>query len=134
MVFVRKLACTATSEVKTVEFSVSLKENYVFRRLYSKGKSAATPLLVVYFRKNGFGTKNRLGITVGTKVGKAVVRNRVRRRLREIYRLNEARLLPGRDMIIVARVRAKDAAYAELERDFLALCGRLDLLRQENEQ
>ncbi len=117
-----------------MNFSVSLKANYAFRRLYSKGRSAATPLLVVYVLKNRLGARNRLGITVSTKLGKAVVRNRVRRRLREIYRLNEAQLLPGRDVVIVARVRARDAAYKDLERDFLSLCRRLDLLRQEGER
>ena len=116
-----------------MKFSVSLKENYAFRRLYAKGQSAATPLLVVYFRRNGR-AGNRLGLTVGTKVGKAVVRNRVRRRLREIYRLNEDRLLPGYDIVIVARVRSKAASYRELEGHFLSLCARLGLLRQEKEQ
>ena len=115
-----------------MKFSVSLKENYAFRRLYAKGKSAATPLLVVYFRKNGR-KENRLGLTVSTKVGKAVERNRVRRRLREIYRLNEDKLLSGLDIIIVARVRSKAAAYRELEQHYLSLCARLGLLRQEDE-
>ena len=116
-----------------MKFSVSLKENYAFRRLYAKGKSAATPLLVVYFRKNGR-KENRLGLTVSTKVGKAVERNRVRRRLREIYRLNEDKLLPGYDIVIVARVRSKVAAYRELEGHFLSLCDRLGLLRPKEEQ
>lgn len=114
-----------------MQFSVSLKKNYEFRRLYTKGKSAASPLIVVYVRKNG-AARNRLGITVGTKVGKAVIRNRVRRRLKEIYRLNECRLLRGRDVVIVARVRSRDADYHALERDFLMLCGKLGLFRPEN--
>ena len=116
-----------------MQFSVSLKKNYEFRRLYTKGKSAATPLIVVYFRRNG-AAGNRLGITVGTKVGKAVVRNRVRRRLKEIYRLHEHRLLRGRDVVIVARVRARDADYHALEQDFLKLCGKLGLFQTENAQ
>lgn len=124
---------TAPFEVRTVEFSVSLKKNYEFRRLYSKGKSVATPLLVVYVRRNN-GKMNRLGLTVGTKVGKAVVRNRVRRRLKEIYRLNEHRLQSGRDVVIVARVRSRDADYHKLEKDFLSACARLELLRQEDAQ
>ena len=119
--------------VKAVQFSQSLKPNYAFRRLYAKGKSVATPLLVVYVRGNGT-RGNRLGITVGTKVGKAVTRNRVRRRLKEIYRLNEARLLSGRDVVIVARVRGREASYWELERDFLSACTRLGLLRREDGQ
>ena len=43
--------------------------------------------------------ENRVGITVGKKLGKAVTRNRVRRRLREIYRLHESQFLPGYDLV-----------------------------------
>ena len=91
-----------------MKYTVSLKENRVFRRLYAKGKSAVGPAMVLYCRKNG-GKENRLGFTVGTKLGCAVVRNRVRRRLREIYRLNEEKLRPGYDIVVVARVRASTA-------------------------
>ena len=76
--------------------TVSLKENHLFRRLYNKGRSAVCPELALYVRKNGR-SGNRLGLTVSTKVGCAVVRNRVRRRLREIYRLNEDMLTSGVD-------------------------------------
>ena len=110
-----------------MKFSASLKGNSAFRRLYAKGKSAAAPALVVYFRKNG-ARLNRVGVTVTSKLGKAVQRNRVRRRLREIYRLNEDRLRPGLDIILVARTRARFVSYAELDRAFLDLCGKLGLL------
>ena len=106
---------------------VSLKKNYEFRRLYTRGKSAGNSLLVMYQRRNGSQT-NRLGITVGGKVGGAVVRNRVRRRIREIYRLGEGRLKRGYDIVIVARVRAKDASYDELERALWGLARRMELL------
>ena len=61
----------------------TVKENYEFRRIYRKGKCAVSPYMVLYCQRNRQG-KTRLGITVITKLGKAVVRNRVRRRLREI--------------------------------------------------
>lgn len=109
--------------------TVSLKENHLFRRLYSKGQSAASPFLAVYIRRNGR-PGNRLGLTVSTKLGHAVVRNRVRRRLREIYRLNEDKLVSGVDMVVVARVRAAHAAYWQLEESFLKLCGRLGVLKK----
>ena len=64
-----------------MDHTVSLKLNHEFRRLYAKGKSAVNPCMAVYCRKNRLGY-NRLGFTTGTKLGKAVVRNRVRRRLR----------------------------------------------------
>ena len=75
-------------------FSQSLKRNSDFRRAYSRGRSAAGRYVAVYCRRNG-SERNRLGITVGTKVGKAVVRNSIRRRLREAYRLAEGGFLRG---------------------------------------
>jgi ribonuclease P protein component len=111
-----------------MKFSEPLKKNYEFRRLYNRGKSAATPHIVMYVRKGHCENRNRLGFTVGTKVGKAVVRNHVRRRLKEIYRLNEEKLKCGLEIVIVARVRSRDAGYAELERDFLILCEKLGIM------
>lgn len=116
-----------------MRFSHSLKENHIFRRLYAKGRSAASSLLVVYCRKNGT-AENRVGLTVGKKLGHAVVRNRVRRRLREIYRLHEEEFLPGYDLVIVARSRAAGAPYARLEKTLLALCTTLGVRIAEEEQ
>jgi ribonuclease P protein component len=109
-----------------LRFSTSLKNNYDFRRLYAKGKSAASPYAVLYCRRNKSQT-NRLGLTVSTKLGKAVHRNRIRRRFKEIYRLNEDKLLPGYDIVLVARTKSRYSTYRELEADFLKLCGRLGL-------
>ena len=107
--------------------TVSLKENAVFRRLYHRGNSAGSRYLVVYCRPNG--TKvSRLGFTVSTKLGHAVVRNRIRRRLREIYRLVEPDLKPGYDIVVVARSATIDAEFALLERNLRHLCGKLELL------
>ncbi len=115
-----------------MKYTVSLKENRVFRRLYAKGKSAVGPALVLYCRRNGR-KENRFGITVGTKLGHAVVRNKVRRRLREIYRLNEDKLLPGHDIVVVARVRAVHSRYADLDKQFLRLAKKLQLLRPQGD-
>lgn len=107
-----------------MEFTSSLKTNNDFRRVYRKGTSAVRPCIVVYARKirqDG----NRLGFTVTAKVGKAHTRNLVRRRLREIYRLNESGLRPGYDMVVVARTRAATAAYRRLETEFLSACQEL---------
>ena len=97
-----------------MQFSKSLKLNHLFRRLYQKGKSAANKYLVIYCRRNG-SPENRIGYTVSSKLGHAVVRNRVRRRLREIYRLHESQFRPGWDLVVVARSRAVDAPYKKLE-------------------
>jgi len=110
-----------------LRFTTSLNKNHEFKRLYNKGKSVSSQLVVVYSRRNGRAA-NRLGITVSTKVGGAVDRNRVRRRLREIYRLNEDKLLPGFDIVIVARVRGKQASYKELEASVLSVFKRSNIV------
>lgn len=110
--------------------AVTVKENYEFRRIYRKGKSAVSPQLVIYCQRNRRG-HSRLGVSVSTKLGCAVVRNRVRRRIREIYRLNKAKMLPGYDLIVVARVRAVETDYQKLDRTYLRLLEHLDLLRED---
>ena len=82
---------------------------------------------MLYARKNRT-PENRVGITVSKKLGKAHVRNRTRRRLREVYRLNSSRLSTGWDIILVARSRTISAGWKELNDTFLRLCRKLDLL------
>ena len=129
-----------------MEHTVSLKQNHVFRRLYNKGKSAVNPCLALYCRKNN-SPRSRLGITVGVKVGKAVIRNRCfggnvdpgqvalaalyHDRIKEAYRIHEDRFLPGYDLVVVARVRAGHCRYREVERSLLSLADKLGLLRKE---
>ena len=113
-----------------MEHTVSLKLNHVFRRLYGRGKSAVNPCLALYCRRNNLGY-SRLGLTVVVKLGKAVVRNRTRRRIREAYRLHESQFLPGYDLVVVARVKAGHSRYREIERSLLSLADRLGLLRKE---
>ena len=110
--------------------TVSLKGNSRFRRLYHRGASAANRYFVMYCGRNHT-PENRVGLTVSAKLGCAVVRNRVRRRLREIYRLNERRFQTGWDIIVVARIRAVTAEYAELERAYLSLAAKLGLLEAQ---
>ena len=110
--------------------AVTLKENYEFRRMYQRGKSAVSGAMVVYCRKNRLG-HNRLGLTASTKLGHAVVHNRCRRRLREVYRLNNHALRQGYDIILVARGRTAKAPWKELNDTFMKLCRKLDLLEDK---
>ncbi len=110
-----------------MKHTVAIKAPHLFRRAYGKGKSAATPTVVLYARKNGL-SFNRLGLTVGVKVGKATVRNRVRRRLRESYRLREGTVKPGYDLVIVARTAAAQARFDLLDRHLGSLLKRLELV------
>ena len=110
--------------------AVTLKENHEFRRLYQKGASAVSGSMVIYCRRNKLG-HNRLGITVSVKLGGAVVRNRARRRLREVYRLNKPALKQGYDMILVARTRTLSGSWKELNDNFLRLCRKVNILEEQ---
>ncbi len=112
-----------------MRYTTTIKNNYEFRRLYAKGRSAVMPTLVIYSRR-GRGEGVRVGFTVTARLGNAVTRNRVRRRLREIFRLHEEQLRRGTELVVVARGRSVGAAYRELERDFLAACRKLSLLEE----
>jgi ribonuclease P protein component len=111
-----------------VRFTRSLRENRDFRRLYARGRTTAGGLLAVYVRPNRTGG-SRLGLTVSGKLGGAVVRNRIRRRLKEAYRLREASLLPGFDLVVVARSRAVAATYWDLDRELGRLLARVGVAR-----
>lgn len=112
-----------------MEFSTSLKLNHIFRRLYSTSGHANT-YLVLYARRNR-SKENRVGLTCGKKLGHAVVRNRVRRRVREIYRLNREKMLPGWDIIVVGRGRSVKGPYEKMNEAYLDCLRRLSLLREE---
>ncbi len=111
-----------------MKYSTSLKLNHVFRRLYATS-GHANGYLVLYARRNRLGV-NRVGITVSKKLGHAVVRNRVRRRLREIYRLNEAAFRPGWDIVVVARSRAIAAPFRELTDAYLSLAEKAGIAKR----
>lgn len=93
-----------------------IRKNSEFRTVYRKGKSLSNHLLVLYIFKN-FKNKdiNRLGISVSKKVGKSVVRSRVKRLISESYRLNKESLKKGYDFVFIARVNCKDKNYKEIE-------------------
>ena len=112
-----------------MQFSKSLKLNHIFRRLYSTS-GQGNGFLVLYARRNHSAT-NRVGVTVSKKLGHAVVRPRVRRRLREVYRLHESRFQPGWDLVVVARSRAVAAPSRKLEQAYLSLAEALGVMRKE---
>ena len=110
-----------------MKYSCSLKLNHIFRRLYHSA-NVANGFLVLYCRPNRLDT-NRVGITVSKKLGHAVVRNRVRRRLREVYRLNEELFRPGWDIVVVARSRCVDASFQSLSKAYLSLAAKAGILK-----
>ena len=83
---------------------ITLKKNNDFRRLYSRGRSYTSAVLVTYVGKNRLGCV-RIGITVSKKIGKAVLRSRSRRIIREAYRMLSKEIGMGYDLVFVARGR-----------------------------
>ncbi len=110
--------------------STTLNLNSDFRRIYKSGKSCARPTLVLYARQNK-GLGNRLGITVSKKIGKAHLRNRAKRRLREVYRLHSASLMTEFDFVLVARGRTPYADFSRLCEDFLLAAKEIGVLKNE---
>ena len=85
-----------------MDIIVPLTENYEFKRVYTRGKSAVRPTLVAYcMRRSGPGP--RVGITASKKIGNAVKRNRARRLLRESTRMLYPQMKPGFDLVLVSR-------------------------------
>ena len=99
----------------------SIKKNDEFRRIYKNGKSYANKYIVMYIYENE-GQTNRIGISVSKKVGNSVVRHRLTRLIREVFRLNEDYLKKGYDIIVIVRNNSKDLDYKKMESAYLHLC------------
>ena len=105
-----------------MKFSESLKKNIDFQNVYRNGKSYANRFLVVYILENHT-EKNRLGISVSKKVGNSVIRHHLTRLIRESYRLHEDMFDSGLDIVVIARVSAKNVGYRDIESALLHLGG-----------
>ncbi len=94
-----------------------VKSYFDFKKAYDKGKSYGNRNLILYIRKNDL-DHSRLGITVSKKTGNAVVRNKIRRRIKEIYRELESNIKDGYDLIFVVRRNVPDISFRELRSAF----------------
>lgn len=111
-------------------FSESMKKTNDFLNVYKNGKSYANKYIVVYVWENG-SSYNKLGISCSKKIGNSVVRHRFARLVREVYRLHENIFNSGLDIVVVARSRAKDASYFDIEKSFLYLAGKSHLRKND---
>jgi ribonuclease P protein component len=114
--------------------SRSLTSSPEFERVYHKGSVYRGKLFSVHVLPNTVG-KPRLGLSVSKKVGTAVKRNRVRRRLKEIFRSSTTKLPDNLDFVVSARPAAAEASFEELNEEFLRSLHKLnkDTLAQEHE-
>ena len=105
-----------------MKFSDSLKKNRDFQNVYSKGRSYANRMLVMYVLDNHT-ENNRLGISASTKAGNSVIRHRITRLIRESYRLQEDMFNSGLDIVVIARATARNADYHQIESALMHLGG-----------
>ncbi len=109
-----------------------IKNNWEFQKIYRKGRYAVSNALVVYVQPNHLEI-NRLGITASKKYGISVKRNRIRRLIRECYRLFQEKLKQGYDFVIVARKTdcGEDPGFNQIYKEMRYLMKRLNVIEQE---
>ena len=91
-----------------------------FLRIGQKGRRLRTRHFTVLYIENDIGN-TRCGITVSKKIGNAVIRNRVKRRLREFFRLNRDNLKSSTDYIFIARNGSSELEYCEIKDELLSV-------------
>lgn len=107
-----------------------IRRNSEFRTVYRRGKSFYNNLLVLYIYRNN-SVKNRVGISVSKKVGKSVIRNRVKRLIGESYRHNCNNLKNGYDLVFIARNASKEKNYKDMENSLVNLLNKAGLYKHE---
>jgi ribonuclease P protein component len=106
-----------------------IKKNSQFRFIYSRGKSYSNDKLVLYIFRNRKNI-NRIGLSVSKKVGNSVVRNRIKRLIREAYRINKTMYKNGYDFIFIARAGVKNAKFIDVEKSVIYLMKKGGLIKE----
>ena len=110
----------------------SLKSSIEFKSVYNTGNSKANKYLVMYVSKNQLGI-NRVGISVSKKVGNSVVRHRLKRIIKEVFRLHQEVFNSGLDIVIVVRNSASLVGYHELDGAVMHLCKLHHIIKANDE-
>lgn len=114
-----------------MKYSESLKKNTDFQEVYRSGRSKANRYLVCYVKENGLGI-NRIGVSVSKKTGNSVIRHRLKRLIKEAWRLSEDKFHIGYDLVFIARVNAKDCAYKDIESAIYDLTKKHKVFKEKN--
>ncbi|MDR1702925.1 MAG: ribonuclease P protein component [Sporomusaceae bacterium] len=108
--------------------NLKLCKNRSFQAVYKRGRSFSNRQAVLYVLPNKTKT-SRIGFAAGKRLGCAVIRNRVKRILREAYRLNQEKLTKGADLVLVGRQSLIKADLQTATRAFLDLCRKAGILK-----
>lgn len=108
-----------------------LRNRADFNRIYRYGKSFANAQFVVYWSRQPVAEPFRLGVSASKKIGNAVVRNRMRRVIKEIVRLNGDKIVPNTDFILIVRKPAVEMETKQLEKSVMHVLRKAGLLKKE---
>ena len=92
----------------------TLKKNYEFKKVLSKGNFYVSKHIILYVKRNNK-KENRIGIAVSTKIGKAVRRNRIKRLIRESYKIEKNNIRYGYDIILMWNKSSEDFKFVKCE-------------------
>lgn len=101
-----------------------VKKNKEIQEIYRSGRSYVTRYFIFYL----FHTHDvpiKMAVAAGKKLGNAVVRNSVKRRLREVFRQNQSQLTGSGRILIVGRKPILDAQWSEIEKSYLSVCRKI---------
>ena len=115
--------------MRNMHRKLRLRNRADFSRIYRGGKSFANGQFVVYWSKQPAAEPFRLGVSASKKIGNAVVRNRMRRVVKEIVRHNAERIAPHVDLILIVRKPAVEMKTKELEKSVIHVLKRAGLLK-----
>ncbi len=116
-----------------MKFSTPLKFNYEFTRIYRRGKYISGRYVVLHYISRP-GQINRIGVTTSKSIGGSVQRNRMRRLLRESYRLNEESLRKGYDIILLGRGGVPRITYSQVNKEVLHAMKKAGILCENRDE
>jgi ribonuclease P protein component len=109
-----------------------LRKNEDFKKVYKYGKNYYNRNLIMYIMKNEL-EDTRIGFTVSKKIGNSVVRNRVKRRIKEIVRKNLKSIKEGYDIILIPKKNVSEINHKELENAIFHIFKLANVLKNQGE-
>jgi ribonuclease P protein component len=110
-----------------------IKKNREFVQVYQRGKVATGRYCVLYFLPNQ-DNNTRVGISVSKKVGNSVVRHRLKRLYKEVFRLNYHGIKPGYDLVVIVRKKAFSIGFEQCQADFMHTLNKAGIILKNKEQ
>lgn len=110
-----------------------LKRKNEFSYIFKRGKTIANQYLVLYYAPAKQENENRVGFAVSKKIGNAVIRNRIKRRMREAIRPSLPYIIAGYDLIFIARIKIKGISFKDVEKNMYTLINKVGLMQKHKE-